>query len=99
MQIYWNLKSIPELSQLPPAERSSVWRRVSRKTFRHWQTWVGLIACLEFPVLGSHLGENFEQSLTGSMAGGAFENLLFSQTVIQVARAYYSNMLRGDKRS
>jgi hypothetical protein len=99
MQIYLTIQSIPELSQLSPAQRDSVWRRVSLKTFRHWQTWVAFIACAVSPVLGDHLGENFVQSLLGSMAGGACGVLLFSQTVIYVARSYYSNLLRGDARS
>jgi hypothetical protein len=55
MPIYWTLKSIPELSQLPPKERGIVWRRVYKMTFRHWQTWIGLLGCVAFGYSGSYL--------------------------------------------
>jgi hypothetical protein len=42
MQLYWGLKSIPELSGLPPAERRRVWRAGHWKAYRHWQTWAAM---------------------------------------------------------
>src|SRR5262245_54773623 len=43
MQIYWTLKSIPELSGLPSEEIWRVWRAAYWKTTRHWQFWVSLV--------------------------------------------------------
>lgn len=41
-QFYWSFGSIPELSELPAAERGAFWRKHHGKAYRHWQTWVGL---------------------------------------------------------
>ena len=57
MQIYWTLRSIPELSGLPSDERRRVWWDAYRKTTRHWQYWAGLVgmaACME---IGRHIYE------------------------------------------
>lgn len=44
MRIYLTLKSIPELTPLPPNERRLAWYACSKATFRHWQTWAGAAA-------------------------------------------------------
>ena len=39
MKIYWGLGSIPELADLPKAERKAAWRACYLRALRHWQTW------------------------------------------------------------
>jgi hypothetical protein len=41
-QFYWGFGTIPELAELPSAERGAFWRKHHGKAYRHWQTWVGL---------------------------------------------------------
>lgn len=41
MKIYWSLKSVPELAELTPAERTVVYHAVKGRAWRHWQTWFG----------------------------------------------------------
>jgi hypothetical protein len=40
LKIYWSLKSIPELAELPAKERKELWRRCLPKGRRNWRTWV-----------------------------------------------------------
>jgi hypothetical protein len=37
MNVYWSLKSIPELADLPPRERRRLWRACWGKVACHWQ--------------------------------------------------------------
>jgi hypothetical protein len=43
MQIYWTMKSIPELSQLPSGERSRLWRQCYKEAMHERQSKIGLI--------------------------------------------------------
>jgi hypothetical protein len=73
MQIYWTLKSIPELSGLPSdEERRSVWRDAQRKmTRRSWQCWVSLVGILTVcPKIGDMLiGHHPLGNLVGVVVG------------------------------
>jgi hypothetical protein len=40
MKFYFSLKSIPELSDLSPAERRLAWHACKGRAWRRWQTWV-----------------------------------------------------------
>ncbi len=92
MPIYWTIKSIPELSQLPPKERGIVWRRVYKMTFRHWQTWIALLGCGAFAFSGIYLAKFIDMHSTiGAAIGGGVGGLLFSQVAIYVARRYYKD--------
>jgi len=93
--IYWTLKHIPELDGLPSKLRGEAWRRVSRKTYRHWQTWVGLLACGACSASGTYLGNQIGSGLVGAMLGGALGGFLFGQVSIYVGRRYYRDILRG----
>ena len=42
MQIYWSLKSIPELAGLASAERRRAWRAACWNAYRHWQVWASV---------------------------------------------------------
>jgi len=81
MQIYWTLRSIPELSELPLGERMPVWRAAYRKTTRHWQFWAS------FLVLGLcvHIGQYFYAPI-GGYIGVVVGSFIFSQVSIHVAR-------------
>ena len=96
MPIYWNINSIPELAGLTPEERSRVWLQVQRKAFRHWQTWVGLIACAACSAVGSIVGAKLGSGLLGAAVGGGVGGLLYGQALVYVVRCYYAEvMLRG----
>ncbi len=46
MRIYFTLNSVPELRDVSPALRRIAWHYCRRKTYRHWQTWAGLVVAL-----------------------------------------------------
>ena len=71
MQFYWSLKSIPELSGLPRAERGRRWRSVCWKTFRHWQTWASLAGLAMCSALGTYLGALIDPSTTSLIISSA----------------------------
>ena len=76
MNIYWTLKSVPELSGLPSGERGRVWRAVSLKTFRHWEVWVALVVPMG---LGVFLGNILSQPI-GGMIGAALARIIHDST-------------------
>ena len=88
MRIYWTLKSIPELQSVPKAERGRIWRRGYVKSFRHWQTWVGLLLAALCAGVGIAVG-----GIWGGGIGGGFGGFLFSQIVIPVTRPYLEEEL------
>lgn len=38
MKICWGAISIPEMADLPPAERRRLWKAATKRACRHWQT-------------------------------------------------------------
>jgi hypothetical protein len=92
MQIYWSLKSIPELSGLPRAERGRRWRAAYRKTFRHWQTWVSLLALGLCSVLGEYLGSLTGSQFIGSVVGAGVGGLIYGQVATELARPYLRSL-------
>lgn len=99
MRIYWRLGSVPELENLPREERGRAWRRAYGKTFRHWQTWAGVIACGACAATGGAIGATFGLPMIGAGIGGGIGGFIFSQIVIHVARRYYADLLSlGDTR-
>lgn len=99
MTIYWTSKSIPELSSLPKNERRARWQKVYAKCFRHWQTWLGVIACGLLAAAASRFGDSFDIGILGATLGGGIGGgiggLIFSQVVIRVARKHYLYILLG----
>ncbi|MEK7993726.1 MAG: hypothetical protein AAB403_07980 [Planctomycetota bacterium] len=97
MQIYWSLKSIPELSVLPRAERGRRWRAVSWKTFRHWQTWASLAGLALCSGLGVYLGALIDPSTTSMIIGGVIAGVpagfVYGQVVTVMARPYLHTFL------
>ncbi len=92
MQIYWTLKSIPELSGLPRAARGRAWRAVSWKTFRHWQTWVSLAGLALCSGIGVYLASLIDPSTTSLIIGGVIASgpagFVYGQVVTAMARPY-----------
>ncbi|MCW5300527.1 hypothetical protein DXT88_20360 [Herbaspirillum lusitanum] len=97
MRIYWTLRQIPELASLSSTERSASWRRIYPKTFRHWQTWAGLINCAGLSGVGSYVGRSVGFSFIGTLVGGGIGGLVFSQTAFYVARRYYKSDFLGKR--
>jgi hypothetical protein len=95
MAIFWTLKSIPELGNMPARERRIVWRRAYRRTWHHWQTWVGLLACGICAGLGSHFGAKVDHPMFGTAIGGVVGGLIFWQASVYVARLHYKDVLLG----
>lgn len=95
MTIFWTLKSIPELANLSARDRRACWRRAYRRTWRHWQTWAGLLACAICAGLGALLGAFANQSVVGAMIGGGIGGFVFGQATVHVARLHYKNILLG----
>lgn len=93
MRFYLLTKQIPELEHLPPTERVVTWGRVRRKTYRHWQTWVGLFFCPGLTAAGSYVGKLAGMPYFPMIVGAAFGGLIYGQTIIYVARRYYSGEL------
>ncbi|WP_416414347.1 hypothetical protein [Pantoea sp. App145] len=91
MKIFWSLRSIPELSQLPSKECGKRWNEVYALTFRHWETWAGLALC----ALLCGMGVKFF-GIPGVIIMGAIAGFLYSQVVIHVARKYYRQRLLGE---
>jgi len=83
MQIYWTLKSIPELSGLPSGERGRVWRTAYWKIIRHWQYWASLLGIGLCVKIGAMLIGNL-----GAYIGGVVCALIHVQVVVHLARPY-----------
>jgi hypothetical protein len=102
MQFYWSLKSIPELSGLPPRERRRIWRAAYWKTFRHWQIWAAGIAILLFTLIGSWIDREWispalvspdRQTLIGALIGTFLGGSIFTQVTSHLARPYIRERL------
>jgi hypothetical protein len=89
----WTLKSIPELSDLSPAERNQFWARISRNSFRHWQTWLGLLGCGLIAAAGEVLGRQLGHPYIGAAIGGGIGGFIYSQSVVYVARMHCLHVL------
>jgi len=87
MTIYWTIKSIPELAQLPPKKQRRVWRRAYGRAFGHWQTWAAWALCGVLGVLGSNLGRSLGAPLLGAAIGGGLGGFVASQIMVYVARS------------
>jgi hypothetical protein len=95
--VYWSLRSIPELSDLPRAERRRLWRECWWKVLGHWQVWlvflVGLLGLLggtvlvPFLALACEFGLPLALLLVSGVWGSLF-GFLLNQVSIPLARPY-----------
>jgi hypothetical protein len=97
MHVYLTTKSIPELSGLPPSERRRILRHCSPMTFRHWEAWVAVAACVVCAGLGAYLGvillptvwgAGWIGGVLGAAIGGAFLGQVKGMLVRPYIRAY-----------
>lgn len=95
MTIFWTLRSIPELANQPASERRVNWRRASHRSWRHWQTWAGLLVCAICAGVGAGLGAFAAHRIVGAIIGGGVGGFVFGQTIVRVARSHYRNILQG----
>ena len=106
MKVWWSLRSIPELSDLPHAQQRRLWRHCWPKVLDHWQIWLvfltgvlGLIACTylaEFLALGVGLGWPVALVLVSAAWGSAFSFVL-NQVSIPLARPYLCEARGGEQ--
>jgi len=94
MQIYWTLKSIPELSALPPGERGRVWRVAYRETKRHWQYWAGLVGVGLCVGISAHIG-----GVIGAGVGGFVGGFIFQLVLSHFARRHIRDLLSPEHAS
>ena len=106
MKVWWSLRSIPELSDLPHAQQRRLWRHCWPKVLDHWQIWLvfltgvlGLIACTylaEFLAVGVGLGWPVALVLVSAAWGSAFSFVL-NQVSIPLARPYLREARGGEQ--
>ncbi len=97
MQIYWTLKSVPELEDAPRRERGRRWQRAYHKTLRHGVTWMALLLCALLGAIGAYLGQSLGSGVAGAMIGGAAGGFVFFQITTFVARRHYRGILLGEE--
>ena len=97
MEIYWTIKSIPELRDASKLERRRRWKRAYRKSFRHLTTWMALLLCALCGGAGAYYGQMAGSGVLGAMLGGGFGGFIFSQASIAVARRHYQHILLGEE--
>ena len=95
MEIYWTLKSIPELRDSSIRERSRRWQRAYHKSFRHITTWIALLLCALGGGIGAYFGQKLGSGLLGAGLGGGAGGFIFCQVSIAVARKHYRDILLG----
>lgn len=92
MTIYWTLRSIPELADLPRRERGRFWRTHVLRAFKHWQPWAGLFAMWLSIAVGAMIATILSAPWSAVIALAAplgfFGGLLFSQLLITTVRPY-----------
>ncbi|MBP1318331.1 hypothetical protein [Herbaspirillum sp. 1130] len=91
MRSFWTKKEIPELATLLPAERAASWKRIYRKTFRHWETWMSLLFCAGLVAAGYYIGRVFAIPYVPMIIRAALGGLVSWEVRIYVARRYYKD--------
>jgi hypothetical protein len=98
MKLYWSLKSIPELADLPKEKRMEVWRACHPKDIKHWQTWIsfGFLGICVF--LGMAFGK-FYIRIIGQTIGGIIALwiwfIIFWQIKVSVVRPHIREYLNS----
>ena len=88
MEIYWSLKSVPELRELDRKTRTRVWRKCVWYTLLHWQMWIagamGAIAGASLALLAQAIEQKLfgQRSLTSLLVCGGPAALLFGLLVL-----------------
>jgi hypothetical protein len=98
MKLYFSLKSMPELANLPEEKQKEVWQKCSGNYWHHWQTWVAtLVLCACF-ILGENIGMRFGGiywqiicTVIGCYIGGVILNQTITSMVRTNIREYLSS--------
>jgi hypothetical protein len=90
MQLYWTLKSIPELSL---GERGRFWRSVYWKTYRHWQVWLALTSLGLCVFVANILGGLIGYPSAGGLLGVGVGGFICGQVIVRLAKPYLRDSL------
>jgi hypothetical protein len=93
MQLYWTLKSIPELSGLSLGEGGRVWRSAYWKTYRHWQAWLALAGFGLCVFVANILGGLIGYPTLGGLLGVGVGGFVCGQVIVRLARPYLRDSL------
>jgi len=66
-------------------------KRQQQLAWRHWETWVGALACGLVACLGSWLGRDVLHPQLGALIGGAIGGVLLSRMRHRAIRRHYAN--------
>jgi hypothetical protein len=103
MKIYWTIKSIPELSNLPDEERKTIWRRCWAKASR--KTWielcilsvfVGFCMALGIRIWGHWVGI-FITTIAGFVLGFIWVQLVIRKTIPYIRAEVNSGRQTNDE--
>lgn len=85
MKIYWTLKSVPELAELPAADRREIWQHCYWGNFKDYRQWLALATLGLFVYFGSDLGRQLGWKFADGVIGAAIGGLVFGQVSILLA--------------
>ena len=86
--------AIPELADLLPAERKSIWRRAYKKATGRWPAWIASGGAGLSTVLGDH----FIGGVGGAMVGACIGGALAGMAVNQMTRSHVRRILAAQTR-
>jgi hypothetical protein len=96
MQIYWTLKSIPELSALPSDdERRRVWWDARSKMLRSWRYWVSFVG--NIVVCGEIGGVLIGYHSLGTLIGVIVGSLIHTHISLHLVRPYIRTLLSAEQ--
>lgn len=98
MKIYWSLRSVPELAQVPPQELADVVREAEKDPAVKVWSGIGLVASVLCAGLGFRAGDHllWLHEIWGAAIGGGIGGLLFSQIRMHaLARHFRKQAQRG----
>lgn len=91
MALYWRVRSIPELRDLPERERERLWRRGYLYSLRRRRTKIALVAAVGLALAGYLAGGTWTTGV-GALAGAT---LLF-QVAVAEARPFWRRAREGN---
>ena len=102
MKIYWSIKSIPELKEMPEEERKAIFRQCSAKVTHNWKTSILIGLCCLCAGFGIALGRkvgNIIGAMIAAVLGGAIIGFILLQVVIRKTLPYIRKELDSRKAS
>ena len=102
MKIYWTIKSIPELSQLPDEERKAIWRRCCARATGNWKTWIEfLVLCTTFFYCTGFFARTWGLwgAVSGSIIVGSVAGVIWVQVVIRKTIPHIRAEVNSDRQA